>query len=49
MALSLIFCNNDFCFQTNLQHNFSEKKNDELHYATSPEMWMTDVNNVVAR
>ena len=39
---SLIFFNNDFCFQTYLQHNFSEE-HDERHYATSPEMRMTSV------
>ena len=39
---SLIFFNNDSCFQTNLQHNYS-KKNDERHYAASPEMRMTSV------
>ena len=42
ISQSLIFFNNDFCFQTNLQHNFSEE-NDERHNATSPEMRMTSV------
>ena len=39
---SVIFLNNDSCFQTNLQLNYSEKK-DEHHYATSPEMQMSGI------
>ena len=42
ISLSYIFFNNDSCFETNLQHNYCEK-NDELHYATAPEMRMTSV------
>ena len=42
ISRSVIFFNNDSCFQTNLQHNYSEK-NNEHHYATSPEMGMTSV------
>ena len=42
ISRSLIFFNNVSCFQTNIQHNFSEE-NDERHYATSPEMQMTSV------
>ena len=42
ISWSLIFFNNYSCFQTNLQHNFSEE-NDERHCTTSPEMRMTSV------
>ena len=38
----IIFFNNDSCFQTSLQRNYSEKYY-ERHYATSPEMQMTSV------
>ena len=42
ISRSLTFFNNDSCFQTNEQHIYSDK-NDERHYAMSPEMWMTSV------
>ena len=47
ISWSLIFFNNDACFQTHLQHNYSEK-NYERHYATSPEMRMTSVIRPIA-
>ena len=42
ISWSLIFFNNDSCFQTNLHYNHPEK-NVEQHYVTSPEMRMTSV------
>ena len=42
ISRSLIFFNNDFCFQTKIQHDYS-KKNNERQYARSPEMRMTSV------
>ena len=46
ISCSLIFFNNDFCFQTKLQHNYSEK-NNERHYTTPREMQMTSVIRLV--
>ena len=42
ISRSLIFFNNDSWLQTNIQHNYSEK-NNERHYAMSPETRMTSV------
>ena len=42
ISQSFIIFNNEFCFQTHLQHNYPEK-NVERQYVTSPEMRMTSV------